>query len=85
MTSEEVGLRLIDGYNIKKASDLLKSDRRFTCDEIAREVAISKGSYHYSRPSWNEEGSSSLGTPSSEFGSNLTSFRDHHPLTFALH
>ena len=37
---------MTDGYNIKKVSDLLKSDRRFTCDKIATEVGISKGSVH---------------------------------------
>ena len=37
---------MTDGYNIKKVSDLLKSDRRFTCDEIAMEVGINKGSVH---------------------------------------
>ena len=37
---------MTDGYNIEKVSDLLKSDRRFTYDEIATEVGISKGSVH---------------------------------------
>ena len=31
---------MTDGYNIEKVSDLLKSDRRFTFDEIATEVGI---------------------------------------------
>ena len=33
-----------DRYNIEKVSELLKSGRRFTSDEIATEVCISKGS-----------------------------------------
>ena len=37
---------MTDGFNIEKVSDLLKSDRRFTCDEVATEVSISKGSVH---------------------------------------
>ena len=37
---------MTDGFNIEKVSDLLKSDRRFTYDEIATEVSISKGSVH---------------------------------------
>ena len=37
---------MTDGYNIEKVSDLLKSDCRFTCDEIAMKVGISIGSVH---------------------------------------
>ena len=31
---------ITDRYNIEKVSDLLKSDRRFTCDEIERRLEI---------------------------------------------
>ena len=61
-------------HRFEESSDLLKSDRKFTCDEIATEVSISKGSVHTiirdHLGMWNVEGSSSLGTPLSDFGSN---------------
>ena len=32
--------------NVDKMQELLKTDRRLTCEELAREVGVSRGSAH---------------------------------------